>query len=180
MPHFRVSDEHPLREFFRGLVHASLHVKLGLEDQDVEDYLAGLVTEYSHADASVLHVRGNRIEDLVQMFAEADIRLNADSFDAERAVYKHIGDYVLFWAGMYPEYWTLLRKQGKASGYVDHVTLGKQSYHVVSSFVHGDYAREASLFKRLSTGFETYLFALHLVREACESDGREWSQGFTA
>ncbi|MCW5946700.1 MAG: hypothetical protein KIT74_06685 [Fimbriimonadales bacterium] len=180
MSHWRVSDDHPLREFFRGLVHGSLHVKMGLRDHDIEDYLAGLITEFMHAESSVLHVRNAAVEDLVEMVNESDVLLNADSFEQEREVHKHIGDYVLFWGGTFPEHLQLLRRQGKAAGMVDHVTLGRQSYHVVSTFVHGDHASEATLFRKLSDGFETYLFALHLVREAWEGESKEWSQGFQA
>lgn len=176
----RVSDDHPLREFFRGLVHGSLHVKMGLSDHDVEDYLAGLITEFMHAEASALQIGETRTDDIVEMAEKGEILLEADSFEQEREVHKHIGDYALFWAGTFPEHLEVLRKQGRAGGLVDYVALGKQSYYIVSTFVHGDYASEAALFRKLSEGFETYLFALHLVREAWESDAREWSQGFRA
>ncbi len=180
MSHWRVSDDHPLREFFRGLVHGSLHVKLGLQDHDVEDYLAGLVTEFVHAEASPLRVGDGQVDDLVEMVQEGDVLLNADSFEQEREVHKHIGDYILFWGGTFPEHLSLLKRQGRAAGMVDHVTLGRQSYHIVSTFVHGDFATEARLFRQLSERFETYLFALHLVREAWEGESKEWSQGFRA
>ncbi|MCH8274991.1 MAG: hypothetical protein IH851_09395 [Armatimonadetes bacterium] len=178
MPHHRISENHALREFFRSLVHDSLAVTTGLNDRDVEEYLSGLITEFMHADASALVVGDEAIEDLTKMVVAGDVRLGADSFDRARVVHKHIGDYVMFWSGIFPEQTERMRRRGEAAGLVNPVRLGKASYHLVSTFVHGDYAQEAPLFKRLSNGFETYLFALHLVREAWETDGREWSEGF--
>lgn len=176
----RMSEDHPLREFFQSLVHNSVHVKMGLKDSDIENYLCGLITEFMHADSSLLADNGRVVDDLVDMVASGDVLLGADSFDREREVHKHIGDYILFWGGVFPEHLDLLRKSGRPSGLIDHVGQGKTSYHLVSTFVHGDYASEASLFRKLSHDFETYLFALHLVREAWDGTGGAWGSGFEA
>lgn len=180
MSQAKVSEEHPLREFFRSLVHNSLSVKLGLHDADIENYLCGLVTEFMHADASLLPDRDKTVEDIVEMLATGDVLLGADSFERERQVHKHVGDYIMFWGGLFPEHLAMLRKQARPSGMIDHVSQGKASYYLVSTFVHGDYAREATLFKNLSEDFEAYLFALHLVREAWDEGDGNWSQGFRA
>ena len=180
MSRARISEDHPLRDFFQSLVHNSVHVKMGLRDSDVESYLCGLVTEFMHTDASALENQDKQVDDLVEMIVEGDVLLGAQSFDREREVHKHIGDYILFWGGIFPEHLELLKKSGRPAGLIDHVNQGKTSYHLVSTFVHGDYATEASLFRRLSDEFETYLFALHLVREAWGGEDGQWSRGFSA
>jgi len=176
----RVSEDHPLREFFQSLVHHSIHVKMGLSDVDIENYLSGLITEFMHIDATALEDRDKVVEDLVEMAARGDVILGANSFEREREVHKHIGDYLMFYGGLFPEHLKLLRRTGRPAGLLNHVEQGKTSYHLVSTFVHGDFAPEAALFKRMSDDFETYLFALHLVREAWGGEGGDWAEGFSA
>jgi hypothetical protein len=176
----RISDNHPLRDFFRNLVHNSVSVRMGLNDSDVENYLSGLITEFIHADASLLEEHDRHVDDLVEMLYEGDVLLGAESFDQERKVHKHIGDYIMFWGGVFPEHLDLLRRSGRPTGLIDHVAQGKASYYLVSTFEHGDYASESAIFRKLSQEFETYLFALHLVRDAWSEDGGDWSRGFRA
>lgn len=180
MSRARVSDGHPLREFFQTLVHNSVSVKMGLRDTDVENYLCDLITEFMHTDACALEDADRKIDDIVQMLFEGDVLLGAGSFERERQVHKHVGDYIMFWGGVFPEHLELMRKAGRPAGLINHVHQGRASYHLVSTFVHGDHATEASLFKRLSEEFETYLFALHLVRDAWGGQDGLWSRGFRA
>jgi len=90
----------------------------------------------------------------------------APSFDAERALRKHIGDYALFVAGMYPEATGSDRRHRRnhpSLGELIHA--GKESYFIVSQFNLFEYEQEAPLFARLSDGFERCILGLTLVRE---------------
>jgi hypothetical protein len=90
----------------------------------------------------------------------------APSFDAERALRKHIGDYALFVAGMYPEAMNSkrrLRRHRPSLGELIHA--GKESYYIVSQFNLFEYEQEAPLFARLSDRFERCILGLTLVRE---------------
>lgn len=180
MKRSRISDEHPLRNFFQSLVHSSLSVKLGLEDRDIEDYLCGLVTEYIHLDAIELENEEEEIDDIVRLLERGDVLLKAKNFEQERKVHKMVGDYLLFWAGVFPEHLKQLKKQGKPTGLINPIEQGKFSYHFVSTFEYGDYAKEAALFRKMSVDFEQYVFALHLVREAWENNQGPWASGFEA
>ena len=97
---------HPLEPFFHQAVRNSYEGKLGLHDPDVTDYVARLLCEFSQSE-NLYKVRddaGRPIEELTDMMLAADpVHGTAPSFDAERALRKHIGDYALFVAGMYPE-----------------------------------------------------------------------------
>src|SRR2546429_6102266 len=44
-----------------------------------------------------------RSEDVGEMLIESNPMLEAPSFDRERAVRKHVGDYTLFMTGLFPE-----------------------------------------------------------------------------
>src|SRR6202161_3245634 len=97
---------HPLEPFFQQAVRNSYEGKLGLHDPDVTGYVARLLCEFTEADKlyKVRDEAGRPIEELTEMMLAADpVHGTAPSFDAERAVRKHIGDYALFVAGMYPE-----------------------------------------------------------------------------
>ncbi|MGA2675024.1 MAG: hypothetical protein ABSE99_17555 [Terracidiphilus sp.] len=161
------AQAHPLEPFFHQAVRNSYEGKLGLHDPDVTDYVARLLCEFTEADKlyKVRNQAGRPIEKLTEMMLAADpVHGTAPSFDAERAVRKHIGDYALFVAGMYPEAMDSGRRRHRPSlGELIHA--GKESYFIVSQFNLCEYEQEAPLFARLSDGFERYLLGLTLVRE---------------
>nr|MBA3725398.1 hypothetical protein [Armatimonadota bacterium] len=159
MPRTKISDDHPLRIYFRGLLHDSVKQRLRLADNTVENYLSTLITEFIHTDALALD--SDKGDDIVELIADGDVLLGANSFEREREVHKHVGDTIMFWAGLFPEHLAILRRCGAASGLIDHVAQGKTSYRLVSTFVYGGHAAEAPMFERLSEEFEEYLLALH-------------------
>ena len=163
------APSHPLEPFFHRAVRNSYEGKLGLNDPDVTSYVARLLCEFSQADKlyRVRDQEGRPIEELTEMMRAADPVLGtASSFDAERALRKHIGDYALFVAGMYPEAMgssRRLRRHQPTLGELIHA--GKESYFIVSQFNLFEYEQEAPLFARLSDRFERCILGLTLVRE---------------
>ena len=151
------SQTHPLEPFFQQMVRNSYEGKLGLNDPDVTTYVARLLCEFSQSDKlyQVRDEMGRPIEELADMVSAADPVLGpAPSFDAERALRKHIGDYALFVAGMYPEAMNSkrrLRRHRPSLGELIHA--GKESYYIVSQFNLFEYEQEAPLFARLSDRF---------------------------
>ena len=163
------AQSHPLEPFFQQAVRNSYEGKLGLNDPDVTAYVAHLLCEFSEAD-KLYKVRdevGRPIEELTDMMQAADpIHGTAPSFDAERALRKHIGDYALFVAGMYPEAMGSNRRLRRHQPTLGELILaGKESYYIVSQFNLFEYEQEAPLFARLSDRFERCILGLTLVRE---------------
>ena len=160
---------HPLEPFFHQAVRNSYEGKLGLNDPEVTGYVARLLCEFTQTDNlfSVHDAMGNPIEELDEMMRASDpVFGTAPSFDAERAVRKHIGDYALFVAGMYPEAMGPGRKsRHNHPGLAELIVAGKQSYAIVSQFNLFEYEQEAPLFARLSDSFERCILGLSLVRE---------------
>lgn len=157
----------PLREFFGEAVHIALSDKLGLRDVDeVEIYLAEMLVLFMHDDKlfAIRDQQGQKVRTVVDMLAEGDIRLKAESFERERTVHKHIGDFILFWSGLYPEFLTRFRRQEGLDCLVDYTIQAQESYHIVSTFDYGPYAQEAPVFKRLSSEFEAFRIGLNMVR----------------
>ena len=165
----RSAPSHPLEPFFQQAVRNSYEGKLGLHDPGVTGYVAQLLCEFSEAD-KLYQVRdgaGRPIEELTEMMRAADPVLgSASSFDAERALRKHIGDYALFVAGMYPEAIGSSRHYRRHQPSMDElIRAGKESYFIVSQFNLFEYEQEAPLFARLADGFERCILGLTLVRE---------------
>ncbi len=160
---------HPLESFFLQAVRNSYEGKLGLNDPDVTGYVARLLCEFSQADKlyKVRDEMGRPIAEIEQMMTAADpVGGTAPSFDAERMVRKHIGDYSLFTAGMYPEAVDTNRRHRRHQPSLGELILaGKESYFIVSQFNLFEYEQEAPLFARLSDWFERCILGLTIVRE---------------
>lgn len=154
----------PLLGFFHECVHWSLRTELRLSDcSDVEEYLSALLAAFTLRDRlyAITDAEGKPIETITELLAQGDVRLEADSFDREREVHRHIGDYLLFYSGIYPEHFV----QAFGKGYLDHaIRQGQASYGIVSSFDHAPYDVEAPTFRRLAESFELWRHGLMLVR----------------
>jgi hypothetical protein len=160
---------HPLELFFQQAVRNSYEGKLGLNDPDMTGYVSHLLCEFSAAE-KLYRVRdeaGHPLEGLDDMIAAADpVNGSASSFDAERALRKHIGDYSLFVGGMYPEAAGSSRRlRHHYPSLTELIRAGKESYFIVSQFNLFEYEQEAPLFARLSDRFEQCILGLTLVRE---------------
>lgn len=158
-------ETNPLNRVFREALHASLFDTLGLRDEAVERYVEGLLVEFIHFDGiyKIRDAEGNRVTSVSGMVEEGDVRLKAESFGREREVHKHVGDFLLFWSGMFPEQ---LRHLPAPDRVIDCEKQGKFSYYVVSTFEHPPYEQDAPVFRRLSEEFELVREGLSLVRRA--------------
>ncbi|HKJ63316.1 MAG TPA: hypothetical protein VKA94_15185 [Hyphomicrobiales bacterium] len=162
------AQAHPLEPFFQQAVRNSYEGKLGLHDPEMTGYVARLLCEFTQADKlySMRDTAGRPVEKLTEMMLAADpVNGPAPSFDAERAARKHIGDYALFVAGMFPEAIRSGRRHRFRRPSLDElISAGKESYYIVSQFNLFEYEEEAPLFARLSDGFERCILGLTLVR----------------
>jgi len=138
--------------------------------------VSGVLTDFTHVNNlfKIRNTRGRRLEDVGEMLLESNPLFEGSSFDRERAVRKHIGDYTLFLAGLFPEYVASLpRRSLRLDAFLDYVKAGKESYHVVSCFDQFEYRHEAPLFRRLSESFELCVFSLNLVKQDLEQYQQE-------
>ena len=150
-------------------------------DPQIAEYVSGVLTDFTHVDNlyRIRNARGLRLEVVAEMLIESNPLLDASSFDREREVRKHIGDFTLFFTGLFPEAVAALPRLRSLSldTFVDYVAAGKESYAVVAAFNLFEYRHEAPLFRRLSDRFEQCVFALNLVkRELQELQGGLYGQ----
>jgi hypothetical protein len=158
--------EHSLRRLFHEVVSDCYDSRLGLGDAEISSYVADLLTEFCRAE-NMYRIRdaaGNPVREVGEMLLASDpVHGTASSFGEERARRKHIGDYTLFFTGMYPESmhrWGELQRDS----FFEMVQAGKESYYIVSQFDLFEYAQEAPFFARLSGSFETCIYGLNMVR----------------
>ena len=86
-----------------------------------------------------------------------------------REVHRHIGDYTLFWTGLYPEALKRLRSVLRKDHFIDYCEQGKRSYYIASTFEDDRFRDEAAVLRRLSEEFELVAYGLNQVR-------REWDR----
>ena len=163
-----IPESHSLYALFDELIHYHFDRDIGLRDSEVQDYVVNMLTEFCEVE-QVLKIRNanNRaLNDVGEMLLEADpIYGPAPSFDRERQVRKHIGDYTLFLAGMFPESINRYRlRRQRLENFVDFIKAGKESYFIVSKFDQFEYAKLAPLFGKLSLEFESCVYGLNLVK----------------
>ena len=157
-----------LREFFSALVEKHYRDNAGLRDSEISGYVANLLTEFCHTDEllKIRNAEDRPLFDVGEMLLESDpIYGPAPSFDRERQVRKHIGDYTLFYTGMFPESVNNHRlRHSRLDSLVDFVKAGKESYYIVSKFDCFEYTKVAPLFERLSDHFEQCVYGLNCVK----------------
>jgi hypothetical protein len=177
----KISSDHPLRVYFAEAVHEAFDSRLGIHESDVEDYLTSMMIAFLHLDEiyGIKNKEGQPVTAISDMVVEGDIRMNADSFLREREVHRHIGDFLLFWSGLFPEHLQYIKSPAGPDALLDPVGQGRMSYHVASTFEHDPYGEEAKTLKKLSHDFESYQYGLGLVRAGFEGFRLQgWPFGF--
>ncbi len=163
-----IPESHPLQQLFLDLVGRHYAAEIGIRDPQIVAYVSHLLSEFCEADQVFkIHDVSNRpLSDVGEMLIESDpVYGPAPSFDRERQVRKHIGDYTLFLAGMFPESINRFRlRHQRLENFVEWVKAGKESYYIVSKFEHFEYAKVAPLFASLARNFEGCVYGLNMVK----------------
>lgn len=151
-----------LHRFFAGITEYTFTTRLGVADPPLTDYLAGLLTHFVHTDA-IFGLRtptGERLLQVADMLAEAQARQGS----ARRRVHRHIGDFTLFWLGVYPETAENRRKHTKDS-LINYHDQGKRNYLLASRLPADEGSTPDYVLERLSDHFELCVYGLGEVRK---------------
>jgi hypothetical protein len=163
------NSDHPLRRYFSGVTEHTFAANLGIADPALIDYLAQLLSRFVHIDA-ISRLRSSSGKPLEEV---ADMLMEVEALPPEgrtsREVHRHIGDFTLFWTGLYPEALKRLRSVLRKDHFIDYCEQGKRSYFIASTFDDDPYREEAPVLRRLSAQFELCSFGLSQVR-------REWDR----
>jgi hypothetical protein len=162
-----VSEHNPLQQLFYELIGRN-YGEVGVRSPEVQSYVATMLTEFCDLENlyKIHDATGRPIADVGEMLLESDpVYGPAASFDRERQVRKHIGDYSLFFTGMFPESLNSSRlRRSRMESLVDFVKAGKESYYIVSKFEHFEYAKVAPLFRNMARDFELLVYGLNQVK----------------
>jgi hypothetical protein len=160
-----LSEPESLRQIFEEAVTHCFSAYTPVDDPRLTGYVAGVLTEFTATEHlyPLRDAEGRPMRHLGDMLIAADpVHGRAASFDEERKVRKHIGDFALFSTGMYPE---STHKYAEDATFAELVRTGKESYYIVSQFDLFEYADEAALFAKLAELFETCRLGLTKVRD---------------
>lgn len=142
-------------------------------DPRLTDYLADLLVNFTHIDTlnTMRRIRGKRLEQVAAGLAAMVRDECPESAKRDQTVYRHIGDFTLFWAGLYPEH---LRHGAprRTDVLIDYVAQGKKSYAIVADLAQPDDVPPRDLFRHLSEDFEGCLHGLGIVRKEWEHPPR--------
>lgn len=165
-----IGEDHPLHRLFQGLVENAFCAEVGLCDPELTEYVARMLVDFVHVDRlyALQATDGKPLDQIADMLAR--LRDGTDGACGEDGllVHRHIGDFALFWSGVYPE--RLRHTSGIAhkDRLLDYVAQGKRAYGIASRLADPDDSPPASLFGRLSRDFEFCCHGLGLVRQEWE------------
>jgi hypothetical protein len=156
----------PLREYFSGIAEYTFQTRVGIADPPLIDYISDLLTRFIRSDAlyNVRDLGGHRLGEIGLMMAEADARVG----DARREVHRHIGDFTLFWTGVYPEALGHVKRSRNHDPFVDYCNHGKRAYHIASTIPAEQADVHSEVLERLSEEFEICAFGLREARKEWE------------
>jgi hypothetical protein len=165
----QVPPQHPLRRLFVALTEKSFAEHLGWPDLNVTSYLSNMLVDFAHTDRlyKIRNRHDQPVDTVVEMLFESEVLLEAQSLDRERDVHRHIGDFTLFMAGLFPEYLRRLKSAGliyHKDFLVDYVKTGKRSYGIVARIGLSTAEGDPPLFQKLSENFELCVTGLGFVR----------------
>lgn len=162
-----LSGAEALRRLFAAATESTFQTELGVTDPHLIDYLTDLLVRFVRYE-SLFRVRdttGRRLEEVAEMMLEAEQR----EAHPRREIYRHIGDFTLYWSGVYPEALKRLQHADRMDHLIDYCQQGKRSYFIASTFDEDRYRDEAPVLRRLSDEFELCSYGLQRARHEWES-----------
>lgn len=160
-----LNPTHPLCRLFRGLTEHAFMAELGIADPSLVEYVAGLLARFvpSEHGALIRDARGDRLQEVTAMIAAANA---ADDAGRRKDCYRHVGDFTLFWTGVYPEAIAKLKQRDTGCDrLLDFQEQGKRSYYLASTLAGDD----EKVLRTLSAEFELCAFGLSRVRKEWEA-----------
>jgi hypothetical protein len=165
-------ETHPLHRLFRGLAENTFLTELGIGDPKLVGYVADLLARFVPASAiwRIRNSDGERLSEIASMIAEAEA---SNDEVRRRDCHQHVGDFTLFWTGVYPEALGKLKASTSVDGMIDFQQQGKRSYYLAST-MDGE---KSDVLRRLSVEFDLCAFGLSRVRHEWEHIDQDRSGG---
>lgn len=161
------TPQQTLRRFFTGVTEYAFVSRLGVADPPLVDYVSGLLVRFLRNDVvyRLRDLAGRRLEEVAGMMIEGQERIG----EARREIHQHVGDFTLFWTGLYPESLREMQSEERKDFFLDYCEQGKRAYYIASTIPGRDDDCQNEVLLRLSREFEMCVYGLGEVR-------REWER----
>ena len=161
---YSARDSDDMDRFFRGLTEHAFFARLGVVDPPLIDDVALMLVRFVRNAPGCLPpgVGPNEIDDVVRMLAI----VQQVPLENARDGYREIGDYTLFWSGLYPEALQRVQYPFRQDHLLDYRAAGKKAYWIASTIGSEDTAEERQLLKHLSHEYDLCVEGLAEVRRA--------------
>lgn len=160
-----------LRRFFAGMAEAIFEAELGVADPPLIDYLSELLVRFVRLD-TIDRRQGQGakpLHEISRLATEAAVRVG----QARRDIHRQIGDFTLFWTGLFPEALRRVTPEAAGDPFANFCQQGKRSYLIASRIEVGETVESGDatneVLERLSSQFEMCAYGLREVR-------REWER----
>lgn len=165
-----IRSDHPIRGLFSGLVENAFFTELGFCEPRLTTYLCDLMVDFLHVDRlDVLRSAfGRSLEQMAAILALKHDVAPLSLEQRDRLMYRHIGDFALFWTGIFPEH---LRSRRSGDLLCAYVEQGKRSYAACARLSQDLDVPPPTLLNSLSEEFETCVHGLGLVRRSWQHAG---------
>ncbi len=162
-----MTGEEALRRLFAALTEHTFQTELGVADPPLTDYLTELLVRFARSEAVTGYrdAEGRRLTQVVDMLQEAEHR----HAKPRRELLRHIGDYTLFWTGVFPEALPRLQAPDRKDHLISYEQQGRTSYLIASRFEEQPFEEEAPVLRRLSEEYD-------LCREGLNRIRKEWDR----
>jgi len=169
-----IRQDHPLKHLFAGLVEHAFQAELGICDPAVADYVSDLLIEFVRMDEMCIarDAAGRPVAEVAEIINRLAVDSDMSPVMRDRFVHRRVGDYTLFWTGVFPE--GVRRGAGPSwrDTVADYVVLGKRAYAIASELTPADELPPPRLLRRLSDEFECCVHGLGLVRQELGTTGK--------
>ncbi len=182
----KIPPQHPITRLFNQGLELSFKYQPNIYRPEVKEYLLNeILLRFLHVDNlyKIKTLTGRVISDVGELLLEGEILANASSFEREKEVHRHIGDFILFMAGFFPESLKKI-KINSPTGLILHLKSlyivfndpfdfylmqGKESYKKVSLIEKGLNYKLYKLYDILSSRFQLYIGVLSLTKSFIEN-----------
>ncbi len=156
------------RRFFAGVTEFVFQTRLGVADPPLTDYLSEMLVRFLRSENvyAVRDIRGSRLTQVADMLEEARHRQGP----AKRQLHRHIGDFTLFWTGLFPEMADRMQQAGGKDRLLDYCDQGKRNYLIASTIEVEKEQAPSEVLQRLSDCFDLCTYGLGEVRKAWEEE----------
>jgi len=146
-----------LRNVFAASVEHAFIIKLGIADIEIVNYMTDMLVRFVKIDAvfNVKDISGRTLYEIADMIVSAE-HTNRDN---RHIIHNHIGDFTLFWVGLYPNKLKKMRPISK-DYLLDYSVNGSKSYQIAST---KDDSSKSQTLHRISENFKLCSVGLQIA-----------------